>query len=73
MEELPTTLCPDCESKNFVELDSKPYGEQTYKRGKEFGREWDKKTKYCKSCGDVVMYCKCYEALEDFLDINGKL
>ena len=40
---------------------------------KECKRKWDKDTKYCNTCGDVVMYCKCYEAIEDFLDINGKL
>ena len=23
--------------------------------------DWNKETKYCAECGDVVMYCKCYE------------
>ena len=23
--------------------------------------EWNKDDKFCGSCGDVVMYCKCYE------------
>ena len=44
-----------------------PYDEKMY-RCKECKRKWDKGTKYCKSCGDVVMYCKCYEYLDDFLD-----
>ena len=44
-----------------------PYDEKMY-RCKECKRNWDKGTKYCKSCGDVVMYCKCYEYLDDFLD-----
>ena len=67
MDKLSTKYCPDCESKNIVSAGMSPYDEKMY-RCKECKRKWDKGTKYCKSCGDVVMYCKCYEYLDDFLD-----
>ena len=52
--------CPDCKSKNFGELDWIPYGEKTFNCN-ECDRTWDKNTKYCKICKDVVMYCQCFE------------
>jgi transposase-like protein len=61
MDKLSTKHCPDCKSKNIVHLGKGPYDEKLYKC-KECGRKWDKdNTRYCKACGDVVMYCSCYE------------
>mgnify|MGYP002843331998 CR=1 FL=1 len=68
MAKLSTKHCPDCKSKNIVHSGKGPYDEKLY-RCKECGRKWDKNnTRYCKICGDVVMYCQCHEGMEDFLD-----
>jgi len=68
MDELSTKHCPDCKSKNIVHSGKGPYDEKMY-RCKEYDRKWDKNnTRYCKACGDVVLYCQCYDGIEDFLD-----
>ncbi len=64
MDELSTKHCPDCKSKNIVHSGKGPYDGKLY-RCKDCKRKWDKDTKYCKRCGDVVMYCKCYEEIND--------
>ena len=36
-------------------------GNQANRHCKSCEFEWNKDDKFCGSCGDVVMYCKCYE------------
>ena len=66
METLSITNCPDsyCNSKNIFKLKWKSYSydEQLY-RCKDCKATWSKNTRYCNTCKDVAIYCKCYEDL----------
>ena len=62
METLSIINCPDCDSEKIIQLEWKPYDEQTYKC-KNCKRTWDKNTKYCKVCLDVIIFCKCHEEI----------
>ena len=59
MNKLSITDCPDCDSKNITKLKWRPYDAQVFKC-KSCYTTWDKNTRYCNKCKDVVMYCDCY-------------
>ena len=50
--------CLDCNSQSVVKLKWKPYKEFDYKC-KDCKTLWDRNTKYCIECLDVIQYCKC--------------
>ena len=62
METLSITNCPtsDCNSKKIYKIKWKPYDEQLY-RCRDCKTTWSKSTRYCNTCKDVAIYCKCYE------------
>ena len=64
---LSVSNCPDCDSKDIIKTNKKPYKEHVYKC-RVCKTSWDKDTRYCNRCKDVAMYCKCYEDIENFID-----
>ena len=67
METLSITNCPDsdCNSKKIFKIKWKPYDEQLY-RCRDCKSTWSKSTRYCNTCKDVAIYCKCYEDLYSY-------
>ncbi len=63
MSKLSISNCPNCDSKDIIKTNMKPYKEYIYKC-RVCKTSWDKNTKYCNTCLDVAIYCKCYEDID---------